>query len=241
MKIYKARDYDHVSQIAANILAAQIILKPDSVLGLATGGTPVGTYKQLIEKYKNGDICFSQVTAINLDEYCGLDSDNDQSYAYFMRDNLFNYININFNYVNIPNGMAKDAKAECERYNEVIAKNPIDIQLLGIGPNGHIGFNEPASELSATSHHVELAPATIEANKRFFENEEQVPRTAYTMGMGQIMHAQKILLVASGAGKADILCQALKGPITTRVPASFLQMHGDVVVVADEAALRKVL
>ena len=241
MKIYKARDYEHMSKIAANILAAQIVLKPDSVLGLATGSTSIGVYKQLVEKYKNGDLCFSKITAINLDEYCGLAPDNDQSYAYFMREHLFSHVNINSANVHIQNGLNADAEAECARYDEIIAKNPIDIQLLGIGTNGHIGFNEPANELILGTHHVELAKATIEANKRFFESEEQVPKTAYTMGIGQIMHAKKVLLIASGTGKADILYEALRGPLTTQVPASLLQMHRDVIIVGDEAALEKVV
>jgi len=238
MKIYKARDYNHMSQIAANIIAAQITLKPNSVLGLATGGTPVGTYKQLIEKCKSGDLCFSEVTSINLDEYCGLDSDNSQSYAYFMNDNLFNHVNIKPENVNIPNGLAADAIAECNRYDDVIAENPIDIQLLGIGMNGHIGFNEPDTELRLRAHHVTLAQATIDANKRYFESEDEVPKTAYTMGMGQIMHSKKIVLLASGEGKAEILHKALAGPLTTDVPASLLQMHRDLVIVADTAALK---
>jgi len=239
MKIYRAKNYDHMSQIVANILAAQITLKSDSVLGLATGGSPVGAYKRLIEKYKNGDLCFDQVRAINLDEYCGVGADDEQSYAYFMRENLFNHVNINLNNVYIPNGLEADAEKECKLYDAVIAANPIDMQLLGVGTNGHIGFNEPSTELMFATHHAALAEATIEANRRYFESEEQVPKTAYTMGVGQIMHAKKILLIASGESKANILYEALCGPITTQVPASFLQMHRDVTVVGDEAALAR--
>jgi len=238
VKIYKARDYDHLSQIAANIIAAQITLKPESVLGLATGGTPVGTYKELIKKHKSGDLCFSEVKSINLDEYCTLAPESPQSYAYFMNDNLFNHVNIKAENVNIPSGLNLDADAECKRYDEVIKKNPIDLQLLGLGPNGHIGFNEPDAELKLGTNHVSLAQATIDANKRYFEREEDVPKTAYTMGMGSIMHSRKVLLIASGEGKAEILYKALKGPLTTQVPASLLQLHRDLIVVGDEGSLK---
>lgn len=241
MRIYKARDYEHISQIAANIIASQITLKPDSVLGLATGGTPVGTYKKLVEKHKNCDLCFSGVKSINLDEYCGLSADSPQSYAYFMNENLFSHVNIKAENINIPNGLATDAATECKRYDEVVRDNPMDIQLLGIGMNGHIGFNEPANELHLDSHHVGLTSSTIEANKRYFEREEDVPKTAYTVGIGAIMSAKQVLLLASGEAKADILYKALKGPITTEVPASLLQLHINVIVVADEAALGKMV
>ncbi|MCL2565748.1 MAG: glucosamine-6-phosphate deaminase [Defluviitaleaceae bacterium] len=240
MKIYRAKDYDHMSQIAANILAAQIVLKPDSCLGLATGGSPVGTYKKLIEKHKNGDLDFGKVVTINLDEYCGLSKDNDQSYDYYMREYLFNHVNINFGNVNIPNGLEPDAAKECKLYDEIIAKNPIDVQLLGIGTNGHIGFNEPSAEFKFASHHAQLAEATIEANKRYFDSEEKVPKTAYTMGIGQIMLSKKIVLIASGESKADIMYKALHGPIMPQLPASVLQMHRDVTVIGDEAALKHI-
>jgi len=241
MTIYRAKDYEHMSKIAANILAAQIILKPDSCLGLATGGSPVGTYKKLIEKYKNGDLDFSGVTAINLDEYCGFGPDNDQSYHYFMRENLFNHININLENTHIPNGLNKDAVNECKRYDEIIERNPIDVQLLGINPiNGHIGFNEPAEHFTLKANHSILSEATVEANKRYFEKEDDVPKTAYTMGIGQIMSAEKVLLIASGDNKADIMFKALLGPITPMVPASILQMHKNLTVVADEAALARI-
>lgn len=240
MTIYPAKDYDHMSQIAANILAANIILKPDSCLGLATGGSPLGTYKALIQKYKNGDLDFSQVKTVNLDEYCGLGKDNEQSYNYYMRENLFNHININFDNVNIPNGLEPDAEKECKLYDDIIAKNPIDVQLLGIGTNGHIGFNEPSAEFKFASHHVQLAKATINANKKYFDSEEKVPKAAYTMGIGQIMLSRKILLIASGESKADILHEALFGPIIPQLPASVLQMHRDVTIIGDEAALKRI-
>jgi len=238
VQIYKARDYNHLSQIASNIIAAQITLKPNSVLGLATGGTPVGAYKELIAKYKNGSLCFSRVTSINLDEYCTLAPENPQSYAYFMNDNLFSHINIKAENVNIPSGLNADADAECKRYDDVIMKNPIDLQLLGIGANGHIGFNEPDTELKLKTNHVALAQSTIDTNKRYFAREEDVPKSAYTMGMGQIMHAKKVLLLASGENKAEILHKALKGTLTTQIPASLLQLHRDLIVVGDEGALR---
>ena len=240
MLILRAKNYDHMSRIAANILAAQIVLKPDSCLGLATGGSPVGAYKQLIEKYKNADVCFSRVKSVNLDEYCGLGPDNDQSYAYFMRKNLFDHININLANVYIPDGLESDAAKECGRYDRIIAENPVDIQLLGIGTNGHIGFNEPASHFKVGTNHAALSEHTINANKRFFEKEENVPKTAYTMGIVQIMSAKKVLLIASGETKTDIMYEALFGPITPKVPASILQMHGDLVVVGDEAALSRI-
>ena len=238
MKIYKARDYDHLSQIVANIIAAQITLKPDSVLGLATGGTPVGTYKELIKKHKNGDLCFGGVKSINLDEYCGLAPESPQSYAYFMKDNLFGHINIKAENVNIPSGLNTDAEAECKLYDKVIENNPIDLQLLGLGSNGHFGFNEPDAELKLDTNHVTLAQATIDANKRYFDREEDVPKTAYTMGLGSIMHAKKILLLASGEGKSEILYKALRGSLTTQVPASLLQLHRDLIVIGDESSLR---
>jgi len=238
MTIIRVRDYEHLSQIAANILAAQITLKPDSVLGMATGGTPVGAYKELVKKYENGDLCFVQVKSINLDEYCGIGACDPQSYAYFMNEKLFGHVNIKRENLHIPNGLEADAKKECARYDEVIKNNPIDMQLLGLGTNGHIGFNEPDEELSLGTNHVKLAQATIDANKRYFEREEDVPKTAFTMGIGQIMHAKKVLLLASGEGKAEILHKSLMGPLTTQVPASLLQVHRDLIVVADEAALK---
>ena len=240
MRIYKAKDYDEMSRKAANIISAQVILKPDCVLGLATGSTPIGTYKKLIEWYEKGDLDFSEVTSVNLDEYKGLDKENDQSYYYFMHTNFFNYVNISPDSINLPNGMEPDSDKECARYDEVIRSvGGVDLQLLGLGHNGHIGFNEPSESFDQITHCVDLTPSTIEANKRFFEKAEDVPKQAYTMGIGTIMQARKILLIVSGEDKADILYQSLCGPITPHVPASVLQLHKDVVVVADEAALSK--
>ena len=241
MKFYCGEDYKAMSRIAANIISAQIIMKPDCVLGLATGSSPEGTYAQLVEWYKKGDLDFSQVTSVNLDEYKGLSGDNDQSYRYFMNTHLFDHVNIDKSRTFVPNGLEPDSGKACREYDEVVAATGgVDLQLLGIGHNGHIGFNEPASEFCKNTQCVDLTESTIEANKRFFEKEEDVPRQAYTMGIGTIMRAKKILLVASGEGKADIIAKAFTGPITPEVPASILQLHNDVTVVCDKAAMSKI-
>ena len=239
MRLIRAKDYADVSRKAANIIAAQVYLKPDCVLGLATGSSPVGTYKELIAKYEAGDLDFSQVKTVNLDEYVGLTKDHDQSYAYFMRTNLFDHVNIDQANCNIPNGMNPDAEAECARYDAVIeAFGGADLQLLGLGPNGHIGFNEPGEAFELETHCVDLTPATIEANKRFFDgNVDLVPKQAYTMGIRTIMQARKVLMVVNGAGKAEIVKKAFFGPVTPEVPASILQMHPDFILVGDEEAL----
>ncbi|MBS5283635.1 MAG: glucosamine-6-phosphate deaminase [Clostridiales bacterium] len=240
MKIYKAKDYNDLSRKAANIISAQVIMKPECVLGLATGSSPIGTYKQLIEWYEKGDLDFSQVKSVNLDEYKGLTRDNDQSYYYFMYNNLFKDINIDMANTNVPDGTEPDSEKECARYEAVVeSMGGVDLQLLGLGHNGHIGFNEPADEFPKATHCVDLAPSTIEANKRFFASIDDVPKQAYTMGIGTIMNAKKILLIVSGEDKAQILYDVVHGPITPQVPASILQLHKDVVIVADEAALSK--
>ena len=240
MKIIHAKDYNALSRKAANIISAQVILKPESVLGLATGSSPLGIYRQLIIWYEKGDLDFSATTAVNLDEYCNLPPDNPQSYHAFMRQNFFDHININPARVHIPNGMASDLETECRRYDQLIQSlGGIDLQLLGIGRNAHIGFNEPDSAFAQTTHCVDLTESTIEANKRFFASADDVPRQAYTMGIGTIMRAKKILLIVNGEAKADIVAKAFFGPVTPQVPASILQMHPDVTIVADEAALSK--
>lgn len=238
MKIYKVKNYDEMSKKAANIVAAQVVLKPDCVLGLATGSTPVGTYKELIRKYEKGELDFSEVKTANLDEYKGLGKDVGQSYYYFMHDNLFKHINIDMANTNIPCGTAEDGEAECRRYEEVLASlGGVDIQVLGIGHDGHIGFNEPGEAFDKVTHCVDLTEMTIEANKRYFASADEVPRQAYTMGIGTIMKSKTIILAASGKDKAAILKEALYGPVTPFVPASILQFHPDVIVVADEEAL----
>ena len=241
MRIYKAKDYEEMSRKAAGIVSAQIIMKPDCVLGLATGSTPVGLYKQLIEWYRNGDLDFSGVRTVNLDEYKGISRENDQSYYYFMHQNLFDHVNIPAGNTHLPDGMEPDSGKECRRYEELIqSMGSVDLQLLGIGHNGHIGFNEPADAFDKLVHCVNLTQSTIEANKRFFASAEEVPRQAYTMGIQTIMRSKKILIIANGEGKADIVRDAFFGPITPMVPASVLQLHNDVTLVADEAALSKI-
>ena len=241
MRIYESKDYQEMSRKAANILSAQVILKPDSVLGLATGSTPIGMYDQLVEWYKKGDLDFSKVKTVNLDEYKGLTHDNDQSYYYFMHEHLFDRVNIDPANTNVPDGTEEDPEKECARYEKLIeSMGGVDIQLLGIGHNGHIGFNEPDSTFAKTTHCVDLAESTIEANKRFFASVDDVPRQAYTMGIGTIMKAKKILLIVNGESKADAVAKAFFGPVTPEVPASILQFHSDVVVIGDSAALSKI-
>lgn len=232
MKIITANDYNDLSRKAANIISAQVILKPTSVLGLATGSTPIGTYKQLIKWYEKGDIDFSMVTSVNLDEYCGLSVDNEQSYRYFMNTNLFNHININKEKTHVPDGLATDMEQECIHYDTMINDlGGIDMQLLGIGHNGHIGFNEPNIKFEKTTHIVDLDKSTIEANARFFSTIDEVPKQAITMGIKSIMHARHVLLIANGPDKEDIINKALYGPITPDVPASILQLHPNLTVI----------
>ena len=241
MRIYKTSDYNTLSQKAAALIAAQVVQKPDSVLGLATGSSPIGIYKQLIQWYQDGILDFSKTSTVNLDEYKGLSRDNVQSYYYFMNDNLFKHININPEDTHIPDGMEPDDTKECAAYESLINNmGGVDLQLLGLGYNGHIGFNETADSFAKATHCVDLQQSTIEANKRFFASAEEVPKQAYTMGCGTIMRAKKIILIASGADKADILARAVSGPVTPQVPASILQFHPDVTVVATVDALTKI-
>lgn len=238
MRIIQVKDYPEMSRKAANIIAAQIILKPDAVLGLATGSTPIGTYQNLIDKYNQGELDFSEIRSANLDEYKGLSADNDQSYAYFMATNLFDHVNIKKEHTNIPNGLNENIEEECKRYDSVIsALGGVDLQLLGIGNNGHIGFNEPGDAFQTGTHCVKLTDNTIKANARFFETIDEVPKYAYTMGTGNIMSAKSILLIASGEAKAEAVYKSCFGPVTPEVPASILQLHSNVFIVADEAAL----
>ncbi|MDN5332354.1 MAG: glucosamine-6-phosphate deaminase [Tepidanaerobacteraceae bacterium] len=238
MKLIIARDYEEMSKKAAQIIAEEIKKKPNLVLGLATGGTPVGTYRELVKMYKNGEVDFSRVITFNLDEYLGLSPDDERSYHYYMYSNFFNHVNVKPENIHIPNGVAEDIDEECRRYDEAIEKaGGIDLQLLGIGVNGHIGFNEPGDELLTATHVTNLAPDTIKANARFFESIDEVPKKAITVGLGTIMKAKKIILLASGREKAKIMAQLLdEDAVSTKVPASFLLLHGDVTIIMDEEA-----
>jgi len=235
MKYITVNTYEELSNKAADLIAAQILVKPHCVLGLATGSSPVGTYKRLIADNQAGKIDFSTVTSVNLDEYVGLDGSNDQSYRYFMNTNLFDHVNIDKAKTFVPSGLAADLKAEGEAYDAMIKElGGIDLQLLGIGLDGHIGFNEPDAYFTAATHEVKLDDSTIKANARFFANEDEVPKTAITMGMLSIMQAKKVLLIANGAAKKEIVEKAFFGPIDPQVPASILQLHPDVTVIYSE-------
>ena len=236
MKFITVDTYEKLSRQAANIISAQVIIKPDCVLGLATGSSPLGTYKQLINWYNKGDIDFSSVTSVNLDEYVGLDGSSNQSYRYFMNKNFFEHINIDIKNTFVPNGCAEDLEKEGLEYDKHIEElGGIDLQLLGIGLDGHIGFNEPDRYFVKSTHVVDLHESTIKANSRFFANEDEVPKQAITMGMVSIMQAKKILLIASGKAKYDILKKAFYGPITPEIPASILQLHPDITVIYSES------
>lgn len=238
MKIYKANDYREISLRGADLIAAQILIKPNAVLGLATGASPIGIYQELVRRNNEGLLDFSEVKTINLDEYKGITRDNDQSYYYFMHKHLFSHINIKEENVHIPNGMAESSKSECAHYDNIISKlGGADIQLLGIGQNGHIGFNEPDDVFVGGTHCVALAQSTIEANSKYFGGEDKMPKFAFTMGIKGIMQSKKILLIANGESKAEALAAAICGPISPQIPASVLQLHLDVTVIADAAAL----
>lgn len=229
-----------MSRRAANLISAEVIRRPNCVLGLATGSTPIGTYKQLTAWNQKGDFSFREVRTVNLDEYKGLAGTHDQSYRYFMQTNLFDHIDIIQENTNVPDGLAADPEAECARYDELVKSlGYADLQLLGLGRNGHIGFNEPCDRFVKETHVVDLTESTIEANARFFASADDVPKQALTMGIGCIMAARRVLLIASGADKAVALCNAVCGPITPQCPASVLQLHSDVVIVGDEAALSR--
>ena len=242
MRIYLEADYAAMSRRAANLIAAEVIRRPNCVLGLATGSTPIGTYENLIARNRAGDLSFREVRTVNLDEYKGLAPTHDQSYRYFMQTNLFDHIDILPENTNVPDGLAADADAECARYDALVASlGYADLQLLGLGRNGHIGFNEPDDHFTKETHVVDLTDSTIDANARFFATRDDVPRQALTMGVGCIMAARRVLLIASGADKADALYNAVCGPISPDCPASILQLHGDMVVVGDEAALHRIV
>ncbi len=241
MVIIKAKNYEEMSAKAANIIAAQVTMKPNCILGLATGSTPIGTYAKLVEKYKAAELDFAGVTSVNLDEYRGLPKENDQSYYYFMHDHLFSHINIDKRRTFLPDGTEPDAEKACNDYNDIIhSLGGIDLQLLGLGHNGHIGFNEPSDNFALETHCVDLTESTIKANQRFFDSYEDVPKQAYTMGIKTILQAKKVVVVVSGADKAEAVYKSFFGPVTPQVPASILQLHPDCIVVADEAALSMV-
>lgn len=242
MRIYMEADYDAMSRRAANLISAEVIRKPDCVLGLATGSTPVGTYKQLVTWHQRGDFSFQEVRSVNLDEYRGLAPTHDQSYRYFMQSHFFDHIDIRPENTHVPDGLAADPDAECARYDQLIRSlGYADLQLLGMGRNGHIGFNEPGNSFVKETHVIDLAENTIDANSRFFASRDDVPRQAFTMGIGCIMSARRILLLVSGSDKADAVYNAFCGPITSACPGSILQLHSDVVLVGDEAALSKLV
>lgn len=237
MELIRVKTYGEMSKKAADLLAEQVRNIPECTLGLATGSTPIGMYEELAKLYAAGDVSFSQVTTVNLDEYRGLQKDNVQSYCYFMFHHFFGKVDVDLSKTNIPDGMAADPEAECRRYDALIKRlGGVDIQVLGIGRNGHIGFNEPADSYAKGTHVVDLEASTIEANKRFFRDGESVPEQAYSMGIGTILSARRILLLASGEDKAWAVKQLVDGAVTPRVPCAILQFHGDVTVIADDEA-----
>lgn len=240
MRILVSKDYEGMSKKAAQLIASQVTLKPNSILGLATGSTPIGMYRDLVKMYEKGELDFSNIKTFNLDEYYQLPRDNDQSYYYFMHKNLFNDINIKEENINIPNGMTKDVVSECINYDKAIEDiKGVDIQVLGIGNNAHIGFNEPSNVFIKNTHLVDLKDSTIKANARFFESIEDVPKKAVTMGIGSILAAKKILLLASGEGKSEAVYNTVHGEVNPQVPASILQFHNDVTLILDEGAASK--
>lgn len=238
MQLFIEETYEDMSRRAADLIAAQLIVDPASTLGLATGSTPIGLYADLVEDFQADRISFEQVTTFNLDEYRGLSPEHDQSYRYFMQKNLFDHVDIDPEATSVPDGANPDAQAACESYEQAISEaGGIDLQLLGLGHNGHIGFNEPADAFSTGTHQVTLTESTRDANKRFFASIDEVPTHARTMGTREILQARRVLMVASGANKAQAIKDAFFGPVTPQVPASILQYHPDFTLVADEAAL----
>lgn len=240
MKIYKELDYDAASLVAAQLVANQIKEKEDSILGLATGSSPVGMYKDLVDMYNAGEISFKKIRTVNLDEYAGLADDDVNSYHYFMNQHLFSKVDIDLANTHLPNGIAADPEAECASYEAMVQSlGGADLQVLGLGENGHIGFNEPGTPFTEVTHLVDLTESTIRANSRLFEKIEDVPRQAYSMGIKTIMSAKRILLIVTGTAKADALAKVLNGPVTVDVPGSILQTHPDVTVICDKAAASK--
>lgn len=242
MEVVIKKNYEDASKLAASLIADVIMKKPDAVLGFATGSTPLGTYKELVKLYRSKKIDFKYVITFNLDEYIGLPKTHNQSYYYFMLHNLFKYTNIKKENIHLPDGLAKNIEESCEIYELMIKKaGGIDIQLLGIGSNGHIAFNEPGSSLGSRTRIKTLTEKTIQDNSRFFKKKEDVPRYAITMGIGTIMEAKEIILLASGLNKADAIADAVEGPITSHVPASILQMHPKATVIIEKSASVKLI
>lgn len=240
MEVVVVKDYQALSNRAARLIQAQLTWQPQSVLGLATGSTPVGMYASLVDMYKAGEVDFKRVTTFNLDEYIGLDKENEQSYYAFMGSNLFDHVNVLKDKTYIPNGLAHNLQEECDHYEALIKdQGGIDLQILGIGHNGHIGFNEPNVEFEAKTHVVSLDEATIQANQRFFKDKASVPKQAISMGIKTIMKSKKIILMASGEGKADIISQLVKDEISPNIPASVLHLHDHVLILIDQAAASK--
>lgn len=236
MKVIVTKNYEEMSKEAAKILLAVVKEKPDAVLGLATGSTPIGTYREMIADHEKNGTSYRRIRTVNLDEYAGLDENSDQSYVYFMRKNLFDFLDIDVANTNIENGKAEDREKECERYNAILHEMQQDVQILGIGSNGHIAFNEPGTPFGSETHIVDLTESTIKDNSRLFARIEDVPRQAFTMGLKNIMNAKKIVILANGKNKAKAVYGLVKGPVTEDLPASVLQLHPDCTVVIDEEA-----
>lgn len=236
MKVIKVKDYDELSLVASNIIINLVRDNPKAILGLATGSSPIGLYKNLIKAYQAGEVSFKDVKTFNLDEYCNIPRDHEQSYYTFMNQNLFKHIDIPEANVHIPSTEGDDLQALCKQYNDLLNKHEIDLQLLGIGGNGHIGFNEPGTSFASETSVIELAEKTRQDNKRFFSSIDEVPRYAITMGIKNIMNAKEILLIASGKNKANAINMLVNGEVTEAFPASVLQRHPNVTVVVDEEA-----
>ncbi len=236
MKVIVVKDYEEMSLKAFEVMSEIVKNKPDAVLGLATGSTPIGLYKNMIKDHKENGTSYKAIRTVNLDEYAGLDYSSDQSYVYFMRNNLFDHIDIDLKNTNIENGKAEDRQAECDRYNKLLEEMQQDIQVLGIGSNGHIAFNEPGTPFGSVTHIVDLAESTIKDNSRMFASIDEVPRQAFTMGLKNIMNAKKVLILANGENKAKAVYGLVKGEVTENLPASVLQLHPDCIVIADEKA-----
>lgn len=235
MNIILCKDYNDMSLITSKLICDEINQKPDITLGLATGSTPVGTYKELIKLYNEGLVDFKNVKTFNLDEYYGLDESHPQSYAYFMKENLFNHININLDNTNIPNGKAEDFKKECDDYDlKIIDNGGIDLQILGIGTNAHIAFNEPSNIFRLGTGLVDLSESTIQSNLRFFNNIDEMPKKAISMGIGSIFQAKKIILLASGKSKAQAIYDTVNSNLDPKVPSSILNLHSNVTLIIDE-------